>query len=47
MKASTEAAELANIAVYPAFYNPKDGYVDLITSMKMDIQIRTITHKGR
>ena len=29
--------ELVNIAVYPAFYDPTGGYVDLITSMNVSI----------
>ena len=37
---------LANIAVYPAFYNPKGGYVDLITSMEMDIKFEPSPTKG-
>lgn len=37
---------LANIAVYPAFYDPKGGYVDLITSMEMDIRFEPSPVKG-
>ncbi len=29
--------ELVNIAIYPAFYDPAGGYVDLITSMNVSI----------
>lgn len=37
---------LANIAVHPAFYDPKGGYVDLITSMQMDIRFEPSPIKG-
>ncbi len=37
---------LANIAVYPAFYDPKGGYIDLITSMDMDIRFEPSPVKG-
>lgn len=37
---------LANIAVYPAFYNPGGRYVDLITSMKVEIGFRPEATKG-
>jgi hypothetical protein len=37
---------LANIAVYPAFYDPRGGYVDLITSMEMDIRFEPSPVKG-
>ncbi|MRR20038.1 T9SS type A sorting domain-containing protein [bacterium] len=37
---------LANIAVYPAFYDPKGGYVDLITSMEMDLRFEPSPAKG-
>lgn len=37
---------MANIAVYPAFYNPKGRYVDLITSMKVSISYEPIATKG-
>ena len=29
--------ELVNIAIYPAFYDPAGGYVDLISSMNVNI----------
>ncbi len=38
--------KLANIAVHPAFYDPKGGYVDLITSMVMDIKYEPSLTKG-
>jgi len=38
--------ELANITVYPAFYSPSDGYVDLITSMDMKIDYLPSESKG-
>lgn len=38
--------ELVNIAVYPAFYNPSDGYVDLITSMNLKIDYVNTGIKG-
>jgi len=31
---------LFNIAVYPAFYNPSKDYVDLITSMDIDLSLK-------
>ncbi len=37
---------LANIAVYPAFYDPKGAYVDLITSMEMKISYEPSSVKG-
>lgn len=37
---------LANIAVYPAFYNPHGKYVDLITSMKVGISLKPSETKG-
>jgi hypothetical protein len=37
---------IANIAVYPAFYNPKGRYVDLITSMKLNIRFEPSATKG-
>lgn len=39
-------SELINIAVYPAFYNPGEGYVDLISSMKLDISYQPDDSKG-
>ena len=38
--------KLAGIAVYPAFYNPRGRYVDLITSMKIDISFKPSSTKG-
>ncbi|MFZ2286420.1 MAG: C25 family cysteine peptidase, partial [Bacteroidales bacterium] len=37
---------LANIAVYPAFYDPRGGYIDLITAMEMDIRFDPSMSKG-
>lgn len=37
---------LANIAVFPAFYNPQGRYVELITSMKVDIGFKPEATKG-
>jgi hypothetical protein len=37
---------MANIAVYPAFYDPQGGYIDLITSMEMDIRFEPSAVKG-
>ncbi len=37
---------LANIAVSPAFYNPRGRYVDLITSMKLEIGFKPEATKG-
>ncbi len=37
---------LANIAVYPAFYNPKGRYVELITSMTLTIEYKPTDTKG-
>lgn len=37
---------LANIAVYPAFYNPAGKFVDLITSMKLNIDYEPSATKG-
>ncbi|NLE34867.1 MAG: T9SS type A sorting domain-containing protein [Bacteroidales bacterium] len=37
---------IANIAVYPAFYNPKGRYVDLITSMTLTIGYKPSATKG-
>jgi len=37
---------LANIAVYPAFYNPKGKYVDLITSMNLSLKFDPSATKG-
>ncbi len=37
---------LANIAIYPAFYDPAGGYVDLITSMEVDIKFVPAASKG-
>ncbi|MCU0459925.1 MAG: C25 family cysteine peptidase [Bacteroidales bacterium] len=37
---------LANIAVYPAFYNPSGKYIDLITSMKLNIDYQPSSTKG-
>lgn len=38
--------KLVNIAVYPAFYNPSAGYVDLITSMDLHISLKPSQAKG-
>ncbi len=38
--------KLANIAVYPAFYDPKGGFIDLITSMEVDIRFEPSPSKG-
>lgn len=38
--------ELVNITVYPAFYNPSEGYVDLITSMNLAINYLPSESKG-
>ena len=35
-----------NVAVYPAFYNPSDGSVDLITSMKVNLVYEPDGSKG-
>lgn len=37
---------LANIAVYPAFYDPKGCFIDLITSMEVDIRLEPSPAKG-
>jgi hypothetical protein len=37
---------IANVAVYPAFYNPSGRYVELITSMKVSISYRPSATKG-
>lgn len=37
---------LANIAVYPAFYNPQGRYIDLITDMELDIRFEPSAVKG-
>lgn len=37
---------LANVAVFPAFYNPRERYVDLITSMKVVIEFKPVAIKG-
>lgn len=37
---------LAGIALYPAFYNPGGKYVDLITSLKIDIGYKPTPSKG-
>jgi len=37
---------LANIAVYPAFYDPKGNFVDLITFMDLDIHFEPSPAKG-
>ena len=37
---------LVNIAVYPAFYNPASGYIDLITSMNIDLTLKPSATKG-
>ncbi len=37
---------LANVAVFPAFYNPHGRYVDLITSMKVGIRFKPSATKG-
>lgn len=37
---------LANVAVYPAFYNPAGKYVELITSMKLNIDYQPSATKG-
>jgi hypothetical protein len=38
--------ELATITVYPAFYNPSDGYVDIITSMNLKVSYLPEESKG-
>lgn len=38
--------KLAGIAVYPAFYNPRGRYVDLITSLNIDISYKPFSSKG-
>jgi len=38
--------EFLNVAVYPAFYNPSDGSVDLITSLKLNIEYEDDPSKG-
>jgi hypothetical protein len=37
---------LYNVAVYPAFYNPLKGYIDLITSMNIDLSLKSSGTKG-
>ncbi len=37
---------LVNVAVYPAFYDPSDGSVDLITSMKVSLTYEPDISKG-
>ncbi|MDX9772328.1 MAG: C25 family cysteine peptidase [Bacteroidales bacterium] len=37
---------LTNIAIYPAFYNPAGRFIDLITSMKVDIKFEPSDSKG-
>ncbi len=39
-------SRLANVSVYPAFYNPAGKYVELITSMKIGITFRPSATKG-
>ena len=38
--------EMVNIAIYPAFYDPAAGYVDLITSMNVNISYIPSDTKG-
>jgi uncharacterized protein (UPF0297 family) len=38
--------KLATVAVYPAFYNPAGKYVDLITSLKIDLICKPSSSKG-
>jgi len=38
--------KLVNISIYPAFYNPVENYVDLITSMKLNIDYEPSASKG-
>ena len=38
--------KLVNIAIYPAFYNPSAGYVDLITAMDLHITMKPSPTKG-
>jgi len=38
--------ELVNIAIYPAFYDPAGGYVDLITTMNASISYVPSDNKG-
>jgi hypothetical protein len=38
--------EMVNIAIYPAFYDPAGGYVDLITSMNVNISYIPSETKG-
>ena len=38
--------EMVNIAIYPAFYDPAGGYVDLITSMNVSISYVPSDTKG-
>ena len=38
--------KLAGIAVYPAFYNPRGRYVDLITSLNINISYKPSSTKG-
>ena len=38
--------ELVNVAIYPAFYNPAGGYVDLITSMNATVTYIPSETKG-
>jgi len=38
--------KLVNIAVYPAFYNPSGGYVDMITAMDLHISLKPSPTKG-
>lgn len=37
---------LVNVAVYPAFYDPSDGSVDLITSLKVNLDYEPDDSKG-
>ncbi len=37
---------LVNVAVYPAFYDPSDGSVDLITSLKVNLTYEPDASKG-
>ncbi len=38
--------QLVNVAVYPAFYNPSDGSVDLITSLNVSLSYEPDASKG-
>ena len=38
--------KLAGVAVYPAFYNPRGRYVDLITSLNISISYKPSSTKG-